>query len=152
LPAGGGAETVAAEVASRLDPDRYESLLCVSRAPRAPALASAAESADLERLREGGLRVLPLGRHSSYAVWDWRPLYTVLREQRVDVLHAHKHGSNIWGCLIGRAARTPVVLAHEHTWSFEGDRKRRFLDRQLIARLSDRMIAVSKEDRRKMIE
>jgi glycosyltransferase involved in cell wall biosynthesis len=152
LPAGGGAERLAAEVAARLDPDRYESVLCVSRAPKDPAMASATESADLERLHAQGLRVLPLGRSSTYAVWNWRPLLAALREQRVDVLHAHKHGSNIWGSLLGRIARTPVVLAHEHTWSFEGNPMRRFLDRNLIARLCDRVIAVSRDDRRKMIE
>jgi glycosyltransferase involved in cell wall biosynthesis len=46
----------------------------------------------------------------------------------------------------------PVVVAHEHTWSFEGEPLRRLLDRELIARWSDAFIAVSREDRRRMIE
>ena len=46
----------------------------------------------------------------------------------------------------------PVVLAHEHTWSYEGQPLRRLLDRELVARDADRFIAVSREDRRRMTE
>jgi glycosyltransferase involved in cell wall biosynthesis len=70
----------------------------------------------------------------------------------VDVVHAHMFGSNAWGTLIGRLARVPIVIAHEHTWSFEGEPIRRLLDRELIGRWSDVFVAVSREDRRKMIE
>ena len=46
----------------------------------------------------------------------------------------------------------PVIVAHEHTWSFEGQPLRRFRDRELIARGVDAFIAVSREDQRRMIE
>ena len=46
----------------------------------------------------------------------------------------------------------PVIVAHEHTWSFEGQPLRRFGDREVIARGSSAFIAVSREDRRRMIE
>ena len=152
LPTGGGAEKFAAEVASRLDRERFESVLCVSRGPRDPQMATQSEAVDLQQLLDQGLRVIGLGRRSTLAVWDWRPLVSVLRRERIDVLHAHKYGSNIWGAVLGSAARTPAVIAHEHSWAFEGDRLRRFLDRNLIARLCDKVIAVSREDRRRMIE
>jgi glycosyltransferase involved in cell wall biosynthesis len=58
----------------------------------------------------------------------------------------------VWGTLVGRIARVPVVLAHEHTWSYEGQPLRRLLDRELIARCADRFIAVSRADQRRMIE
>jgi glycosyltransferase involved in cell wall biosynthesis len=44
-----------------------------------------------------------------------------------------------------------VVITHEHGWSFEG-RPKMIMDRELIARGSDAFIAVSREDRRRMIE
>jgi glycosyltransferase involved in cell wall biosynthesis len=44
------------------------------------------------------------------------------------------------------------VVAHEHTWSFEGQPVRRLLDRYLIAPRAGAFIAVSREDRRRMIE
>ena len=152
LPAGGGAEKFAAEVASRLDRERFDSVLCVSRGPRDPGMATGSEAVDLQQLLDQGQRVIGLGRRSTLAVWDWGPLVSLLRRERIDVLHAHKYGSNIWGAMLGSVARTPAVIAHEHSWAFEGDRLRRFLDRNLIARLCDKVIAVSREDRRRMIE
>ncbi len=98
------------------------------------------------------MRLLGLGRSGKLDVWVWGRLARFLRRERVDVLHAHKFGSNVWGTLAGRAARVPVVLAHEHTWSYEGQPLRRLLDRELIARGADRFIAVSRADQRRMSE
>jgi glycosyltransferase involved in cell wall biosynthesis len=152
LPRAGGGETFAAEVALGLDPARFERYLCVSRGPRAADPADAIDAADLDRLRDGGVHVLGLGRTSRLALWRWRPLLSLLRAQGIDVLHAHKYGSNIWGSLIGTAAGVEAIVCHEHSWAFEGDRLRRFLDRNMIGRLADRVIAVSREDERRMIE
>jgi glycosyltransferase involved in cell wall biosynthesis len=69
-----------------------------------------------------------------------------------DVVHAHMFGSNVWGTVLGRLAHVPVVVAHEHTWSFKGKPLRRFLDRELVGRFADAFVAVSAEDRRKMID
>jgi glycosyltransferase involved in cell wall biosynthesis len=106
----------------------------------------------LARVRESGIGFLALGRHGRASVWPWLRLAAYLRRERVDVLHAHMFGSNVWGTVIGRLARVPIVVAHEHTWSFEGQPLRRMLDRELIGRFGDAFIAVSRDDRRKMIE
>jgi glycosyltransferase involved in cell wall biosynthesis/CelD/BcsL family acetyltransferase involved in cellulose biosynthesis len=147
----GGAERLAVQIAKRLDADRFERTICFSRwDPRraeSPAIRAAADE-----LRAAGVEILGLERSSPWQVWTWRALWARLRRERIDVLHAHKFGSNVWGTLVGRAARVPVVVAHEHMWSFSGQRLRRFLDRHLIARGSDAFIAVSRESRRRMIE
>jgi glycosyltransferase involved in cell wall biosynthesis len=75
-----------------------------------------------------------------------------LRRERFDVVHTHMFGSNAWGTLIGRLARVPAIVAHEHTWSFEGRPLRRLVDRDVIGRGSNVFVAVSRADRRKMIE
>jgi glycosyltransferase involved in cell wall biosynthesis len=82
----------------------------------------------------------------------WRPLVDLIRSERIDILHSHKFGSNFWGAVISAAARIPVFVAHEQTWSYEGRPVRRFLDRELIARRADVFIAVSSADRRRIIE
>jgi glycosyltransferase involved in cell wall biosynthesis len=74
-----------------------------------------------------------------------------LRKRPVDVVHAHKFGSNMWASMLGHAAGVPVVIAHEHTWSFEGQPLRRVADRHVVARFSDAVIAVSEADRRRMV-
>ncbi len=96
--------------------------------------------------------MIGLKRTSARQVWAWWPFYRFLRKERIDVLHSHKFGSNLWGTAIGRIARVPVIVAHEHTWSFEGKPWRRIGDREVIARGSSAFIAVSREDRRRMIE
>jgi glycosyltransferase involved in cell wall biosynthesis len=138
-----GAEIFAAGVAEELDPSRFERILCVTR-PSPEQL--------IEPLEEAGVRVLQLGRRSKLDVWRWWPLVSLLRRERVDVLHSHKFGSNTWGALIARVARVPVFIAHEHTWSYEGQWLRRFLDRRLVSRVADVVLTVSQADRRRMIE
>jgi glycosyltransferase involved in cell wall biosynthesis len=147
----GGAERLAIQTTARLDPERFDRTLCASR--RFDVAISKQHVANaLEDLRTAGVRVLGLKRSSAAQVWAWWPLYRLLRRERVDVLHTHKFGSNLWGTVIGRLARVPVIIAHEHTWSFEGKPWRRIGDREVIARGSTRFIAVSREDRRRMIE
>jgi glycosyltransferase involved in cell wall biosynthesis len=138
----GGAERLAVQVAARLDRDRFESILCASRRTAEPLL-------DRE-LAAAGVEVLALGRRSKLDVRAWRPL--VRRLSAVDVVHAHMFGSNVWGTVLGRLKRVPVVVAHEHTWSFQGRPLRRLLDREVVGRFADAFIAVAEEDRRKMIE
>jgi glycosyltransferase involved in cell wall biosynthesis len=57
----------------------------------------------------------------------------------------------MWASMLGHAAGVPVVIAHEHTWSFEGQPLRRVADRHVVARFSDAVIAVSEADRRRMV-
>ncbi len=147
----GGGERLARLTTLALDPERFERSLCVSRW-RPDDRADPAVAEALAGLERGGVRFIGLERSSAAAVWAWRPLVEILRRERVDVLHAHKFGSNVWAAMLGTLAGTPVVVAHEHTWSFEGRPLRRFLDRELIARRASAFIAVSREDRRRMIE
>jgi glycosyltransferase involved in cell wall biosynthesis len=151
LTASGGGERLAIQIATRLDPERFESVLCASRKP-GPFELDPSVTVARKMVDDSGIDFLGLERHSGARIDDWLPLYRLLRRERFDVVHAHKFGSNVWGTLVGRLARVPVIVAHEHTWSFEGQPVRRFLDRELIGRGSSVFIAVSEEDRRKMIE
>ncbi|MEY2513104.1 MAG: hypothetical protein QOJ89_462 [bacterium] len=149
----GGAERLAAEIATRLDPQRFASTLCVTRWSD----AGHAASGDLpQRLRAGaeaaGVQFLGLHRRGPWDLPAWSPLVALLRGGGVQIVHGHMFGSNVWAVVLGRLARVPVVVAHEHTWAFEGGRLRGIVDRRLIAAGSDAVIACSQEDRRRMIE
>ncbi len=143
LDRAGGAERVAAYVAAGLDRSRFESYLCATR-PTEGDLVDDVLRADV--------RLLRLERSSRAALWQLAPLVRLLRERRIDVVHAHKLGSNVWGVVLGRLTRAPLVVAHEHTWSFQGQPLRKALDREVIGRGADAFLAVSREDRRRMIE
>ena len=147
----GGAERLAATIPSRLDPDRFRASVCVTRGN--PADADDALLGDVtERLESAGVRVFTLPRGGRVSPRAWRRFYGLLGDEQVDVLHAHKFGANVWGAAFGHLARVPAVVAHEHTWSFEGQRMRRFLDREVVARFSDVVLTVSRADERRMIE
>jgi glycosyltransferase involved in cell wall biosynthesis len=143
LVGGGGAERLAAHIAVGLDRARFESHLCGTRRTVGPLV---------DDVKRSGVDYFDLDRTSRYQARAWWPLLVFLRRKRIDVLHAHKFTSNVWGTLFGRLTGVPVVIAHEHTWSYEGQRLRRLLDREVIGRGADAFVAVSREDQRKMIE
>jgi glycosyltransferase involved in cell wall biosynthesis len=147
----GGAEHLTMQIAERLDPERFESIVCATRFSASEQERETVTEA-AGALRQAGVRFLGLDRRTRAHIWAWWPLVRVLRRERVDVIHAHKFGSNIWGVIFGRVFGVPVVVTHEHGWAFEGRRIKMFLDRELIARGSNAFIAVSREDRRRMIE
>lgn len=140
----GGAERLAANFAFRLDPERFEPIVCTTRRPPG-------ETFD-DELRAAGVRVIALDRGTRADLVAWAPLVSLLRREPVDILHSHKHGANVWGAVLGRLLRVPVVIAHEHAWSWEGQALRRVLDRELIARGADVVLAVSENARRRMVE
>jgi glycosyltransferase involved in cell wall biosynthesis len=140
----GGAERLATEVTVRLDPARFERVFCVTR----PILETGVE----DRLRTAGVRTLTLTRASRTDLLAWRPLISLLRRERTDILHCHMFGSNVSGTILGRLTGVPVVIAHEHVGSFEGNAMRRLLDRELIGRHAHAFLTVSNEARRQMIE
>jgi glycosyltransferase involved in cell wall biosynthesis len=143
----GGAEAVAEDLCLYADPDRFDRSLCVTR----PTVHVAGADATLARLRDAGVEVVLLERRGRIDVRPFGRLLSQLRTRPVDVVHAHKFGSNVWASLLGRAAGVPVVIAHEHTWSFEGQPLRRLVDRHVVARFADAVIAVSEADRRRMV-
>lgn len=140
--AGGGAERLASMIAARLDRRRFESTVCATRPVYEPHPDLAAS----------GTRLLVLDRRWKGELKAWRPLLSLLTNERIDVLHAHMFGSNVWGALLGRLAHVPVVIAHEHVWSFRGNPLRRLLDRHVVGRFATVVLAVSQDCRRKMIE
>ncbi len=147
----GGAERIATEVVTRLDPDRFENTLCVSRW-RAREESDPLIAPRLEALRDAGVRIVGLRRGSRLGLWAWAPLLKLLRDERIDILHSHQFGSNLWASILGRIAATPVVIAHEHNWSFDGEPLRRILDRYVIAGRADAFLAVSRQTRQAMID
>ena len=147
----GGGERLAVDNAVLLDPHRFERSLCITRWDDRLQTMEPARSM-LARLREADVRVIKLRRSSKANVAAWWPLFRILRDERVDVLHAHMFGSNVWGTILGRLARVPAVVAHEHIWAYDSGGLRPLLDREVVARFSDAFVTVSEASRQLMIE
>lgn len=141
--AAGGGERVAVDLATGLRPERFDSVLCVTR----PCTPEA-----LDAVRATGTRVIELNRSSRFSLLPWLRLVRRLRRSRVEVLHSHKFGSNAWSSLVARLAGVPVFVAHEHSWAFAGDRVRSAVTRHLVATRADALVTVSNVDRTLMIE
>jgi glycosyltransferase involved in cell wall biosynthesis len=139
---GGGAEVFTTGLAAALPRDRFDVRLCVTRY---------AEGFLVDQLRSNEIPLLALGRRSSRDVLPFWRLRDYLREEGIEVLHTHLFGSNLWGSLVGRSAGVPAVIAHEHTWSYEGQPLRKFLDGRVIGRLANAFIAVSRRDGERMV-
>jgi glycosyltransferase involved in cell wall biosynthesis len=140
----GGAERVAVTVAARLDRRRFDPIVCVSRrSPQSPLK---------EMLDEARVPVITLDRAHRASLSKWRTLVALLRRERIDVLHAHMFGSNVWGTLLGRIAGVPVVIAHEHGSPLDDDPVRHAIDRELIGRGAHAFVAVSYADRARLLE
>lgn len=133
-----GAETIAVSIAELLqEQGRYEPIVCATRA-----------GGNLETgLRTQGIRHLILGRRSKFEIHKMRALFTLVRDERVGIVHAHGAGSGVWGVLLARATGVPLVT-HVHGqplvgWHGTAD--------ALIGRLAKRVIAVSEFERHRLI-
>lgn len=140
---GGGAERALAALATHLPRERFDVAIATTRPTAGPLLDS---------LRARGIPHLDLRRRGRFDVAAFWRLAAFLRRERIDVLHAHMFGSNLWGSLFGRLTGVPAVIAHEQTWSYQGQALRKFLDGYVIARLADAFVAVSERDRQRMIK
>ncbi len=147
----GGAERLEMLLTMGLDSSRYRRTLCITRWSSDEEEKENVQSW-MSEFRESGAGFLGLKRRSRFDLRSWWALLSFLRRERVDVIHAHLFGSNLWGTVLGRLARVPVIVAQEHGSSFEGRPVRRFIDREIIARGADVIVAVSREDRQSMID
>lgn len=138
----GGAERFAVGLATHLPRDRFEVRTLTTRN---------VDPSVVKTLAEAGVPHANLGRSAKHDVHRLAGLARILHRHDIDVLHAHMFGSNVWGSLIGTACRVPAIVAHEHTWSYEGRPLRKFLDGRVVGRLVDRFVAVSEADRERMV-
>src|SRR5438445_1495441 len=87
LTLAGGAERLALQIATRLDPERFESIMCVSRFPASPThVLRGSDVRALEELERAGVRFLALERSRKVELRAWARLGRFLRRERVDVL------------------------------------------------------------------
>jgi len=126
----GGAETLAVTNACDVDPTRFSSHLLVTRG------GGPLE----ERLVEAGAPYTILGRRHPLSIPAYRRAHTLARE--ADLIYAHKFGSAVWGALLARTTRTPLVV-HDHNWSDEASPLRTLCQRAWIAPVAQRVLCAS---------
>lgn len=138
----GGAEVLAARLARRLS-ERFEMMFV--------CLESLGPLGD--QLIDEGYEVHVLGRQPGI---DWRcarRLAALLRQERVDLVHAHQYGPFFYSGLARHfGARTPIVFT-EHGRDFpDNTSKTHHFANRVLLRRRDRVIGVGSDVRRVLIE
>ena len=94
-----------------------------------------------DKISSLGITVVDLGMSSKWRIDALIRLYRLLIAEHPTILHTRMFHANIPGRLLGRLAKTPIIISSEHTMGQEG-RIRIWLNR-VTAHLADRVICVS---------
>lgn len=135
----GGAESLAAAFASSCDPRRMAVHLCFLKRMDGNPFEDA--------LRARGVRCTSIGARDLRDVRAFRRLVRLIRDEGVDLLHAHLTYAAIWGVLASRITGRPCVAtlhvqpSESAAWSRPGLRER--LMGVLLDRWAAAVIAVS---------
>jgi len=98
----GGAETLILNLATRLDPKRFRSIVVL---PQGAWLN--------RRLKESGVTVFEVDWGAWYDVRGPLALVRIIRREKVDLIHSHLAGQNFYSCLAGLlTGRKTLVTYH----------------------------------------
>lgn len=134
-----GAENVAVNIATQLkDSDEFRPVVCSTR------WGGVLE----EVLRGNNIRYILLKRRRSYEAYRFFSLRKIIGEENIQIIHAHKLGSNLWGALFGRLYNIPVIAhCHAQTYSWSS-----LLADKIIEKLSYTIVSISEYERRRLIK
>ena len=143
---GGGPEKTILQSALHPDPDRFAITVCYIRDARDAVFGIDA------RARELGVDYVEIVEKHSLDPRVWPALRRLVRDRRVDIVHAHEYKTDLLAALLAR--RDGIIpLATSHGWTGHSRRERRVyypLDKQIL-RAFPITIAVSREIRAELV-
>ena len=98
----GGAEALVVTFARGLDRNQHRLFV---------ACLSGAEGVNAERLRDAGVPVTDLGARNLRDVRAFRRLLALIREQHIELVHAHLTYSAIWSAVASRLTGVPAIAS-----------------------------------------
>lgn len=135
----GGAERVISNLAASLDPDRFRAILC---------LFSPGWLQERCKSRDVRTHVIP-----THGMMDWRwalQFKRLLRQEQVDLIHAHEFDANVQGTFVAAMCGIPLV-ATVHGKNYFWEKLRRRLAYRWVSRRAT-MVAVSQNLKQFIIE
>ena len=130
----GGAQVALYRLLAGLDRERYLPIV---------ACLYNGDAEIAEYIRSLGVPVFDLKMNAKWRVDAFWRLFQLLRETRPTILHTWLFHANISGRMVGRLARTPIIIASERTMGKE-EYTRLWVNR-LTAPLVDKIICVSQQ-------
>lgn len=108
----GGAETVLLNIVRNIDPRRFGSLVLTLR-----------KGWLYQTLKEHHLEAKIIESNRAWDVGFLLKLSTLIRKERIDLIHSHLPGINFYSCLAGRITNRPVIVTY-HGMIGDGDRSK----------------------------
>jgi len=143
---GGGPEKTILLGAARSDPSRHAVTVCYLRDSR-----DAIFHID-KRAEKVPIDYVEIPERHSLDPAIWRPLRRLMRDRRIDIVHAHEYKTDLLALLLSRVEGT-IPLATAHGWTGHSWKERRLyypIDRWLLSRYPQ-TIAVSSEIKRAIV-
>jgi len=142
---GGGPEKTILLGARRADPARFAVTVCYIRDGRDDVFA-------IDKwARELGVDYVEVHEKHSFDRSIWPALRALVRERRIDIVHAHEHKTDLLAMLLGRYEKiVPLSTAHAwvgHTWR---EQVYYAVDKRLLVRFPH-VVAVSSEIRDELL-
>jgi glycosyltransferase involved in cell wall biosynthesis len=126
----GGAERQLLELATRMDGERFEPMVC--------SLSSGGGL--LDALQSGGVRVVSLDKQPGIGWSSLVKLARLVRDVRPVVLHSYLFSANWRVLLIGRLLRVPLIVTSVRNVDIHSSKLMKVLER-VLSGLTDRVIA-----------
>jgi glycosyltransferase involved in cell wall biosynthesis len=143
---GGGPEKTILQGAAITDPDRIRVTVCYIRDRRDEVFGIDARAARL------GVDYVEVYEKHSFDPGIWPELRRLVRERKIDIVHAHDYKTNVLALMLGGAeGAIPLTTVHGwtgHTWKEKGVYYP--IDKRVISRFP-RAIAVSEEIRQELL-
>ena len=104
----GGAEQLISLIAGRLPADRFHVIVCTlfSRGEQPEPLA--------DELRAAGIRTVQLAMTRWRDLTTIRQFWTLIKEERIDMIHTHTVPADFWGALLTKLTQPIPILYTRH--------------------------------------
>lgn len=127
----GGAEKVLARLVAGLNKEKYRILVC-SLQKKGPVA---------DEIEQCGIKVVSLDMKGKLNLNAPLKLFSLLKKEKVDILHSYLFHANLLARIVGRLARVPIIISSERTMEMEGNH--RVIINRLTAFLADCITANS---------
>lgn len=128
----GGAETVLLQLATRLDPARFRSIVLISQ-----------EGWLHEQLRARGVVTTLVDWRSWYDLKLPRAMSALIRQEKVDLIHSHLPDQNFYSCVVGAVTGCRTIVTYHGPIELVRQRsRRRTLKLRVVRRYAAAVVVV----------
>jgi len=138
----GGLPRVVTDICLNIDKSKFDISVCCLR-----GLGEYTKQLKVNRIKVYRIPP-PLNNKPDY--FSFLKLYNLLKGKQIDILHTHNTHPFMDGTVAGKMAGIPVIIHTDHARQFP-DKRRYMLAERILSHFVDKVVAVSKETKQKLI-